>query len=196
MRSLLLILILAIGAAFGLGLTWFTMVNGYGPGLVRSGPWETWPKAGTEAADPYARAALARAGELPLELADGVAFVATKDANGRTLDGRCDIRLSGSLPQARFWTLTATDGQGRLIENAADRSGFTSAEVVWNRDGTLDVVLGPRARPGNWLPTGARDRIELTLRLYDTPVGLANRTSDAPDMPKLVIEHCPWERSS
>lgn len=196
MRSLLLILILAIGAAFGLGLTWFTMANGYGPGLVRSGPWETWPKAGTEAADPYARATLARAGELPLELADGVAFVATKDANGRTLDGRCDIRLSGSLPQARFWTLTATDGQGRLIENAADRSGFTSAEVVWNRDGTLDVVLGPRARPGNWLPTGARDRIELTLRLYDTPVGLANRTSDAPDMPKLVIEHCPWERSS
>lgn len=196
MRSLLLILILAIGAAFGLGLTWFTMVNGYGPGLVRSGPWETWPKAGTEAADPYARATLARAGALPLELADGIAFTATQDANGRALDGRCDIRLSGSLPQARFWTLTATDGQGRLIENAADRSGFTSAEVVWNRDGTLDVVLGPRARPGNWLPTGARDRIELTLRLYDTPVGLANRTSDAPEMPRLVIEHCPWERGS
>lgn len=196
MRSLLFLLTLAIGAVIGLGLTWVTTVNGYGPGLVRSGPWETWPKAGTETADPYARATLARAGELPLELADGIAFTASTDSNGRALDGRCDIRLSGTLPQARFWTLTVADSQGRLIENAAERTGFTSAEVVWNRDGTLDVPLGPRARPGNWLPTGARDRIVLTLRLYDTPVGLANRTSDAPDMPRLLVEHCPWERGS
>ncbi|QFR31695.1 DUF1214 domain-containing protein [Ancylobacter sp. TS-1] len=191
MRSLLLILTMAVGTAVGLGLTWISTVDGYGPGLVRSGPWETWPKAGTETADPYARAALARAGELPLELADGIAFVATTDSAGRPLDGRCDIRISGELPQARFWTLTATDGQGRLIENAADRSGFTSAEVVWNRNGSIDVALGPRARAGNWLPTGARDRIALTLRLYDTSVGLASRTSDAPPMPAIATESCP-----
>ncbi|WP_018389851.1 DUF1214 domain-containing protein [Ancylobacter sp. FA202] len=196
MRSLLFLLTLAIGAALGLGLTWITMVDGYGPGLVRSGPWETWPRAGTETADPYARAALARAGELPLELADGIAFVATTDSAGRPLDGRCDISVSGSLPQARYWTLTLTDAQGRLIDNAAARTGFTSTEVVWNRDSTLDVALGPRARAGNWLPTGARDRIVLTFRLYDTAVGLANRTSDAPEMPRIVTEHCPWERSS
>lgn len=191
MRSLLFILTLAIGTVVGLGLTWITTVDGYGPGLVRSGPWAAWPKAGTETADPYARAALARAGELPLELADGIAFVATTDSAGRALDGRCDIRLTGELPQARFWTLTVTDGQGRLIENAADRTDFTSTEVVWNRDGTLDIALGPRARPGNWLPTGARDRIVLTVRLYDTSVGLASRTSDAPVMPALVTESCP-----
>ncbi|GLK74253.1 DUF1214 domain-containing protein [Ancylobacter dichloromethanicus] len=196
MRSLLFLLTLAIGAALGLGLTWITTVNGYGPGLVRSGPWETWPRAGTETADPYARAAFARAGELPLELADGIAFVADTDSSGKPLDGRCDIRVSGGLPQARFWTLTVTDRDGRLIENAADRTGFTSTEVVWNRDSTLDVALGPRARAGNWLPTGARDRIVLTFRLYDTSVGLANRTSDAPQMPKVVTERCPWERTS
>ncbi|WP_428029236.1 DUF1214 domain-containing protein [Ancylobacter sp.] len=196
MRSLLFLLTLAIGAAVGLGLTWITMVNGYGPGLVRSGPWETWPRAGTETADPYARAAFARAGELPLELADGIAFVAKTDSSGKALDGRCDIRVSGSLPQARFWTLTVTDHEGRLIDNAADRSSFTSTEVVWNRDSTLDVALGPRAHAGNWLPTGARDRIVLTFRLYDTSVGLANRTSDAPEMPGVTTEHCPWESGS
>ncbi|MBB3769783.1 hypothetical protein FHS55_000369 [Angulomicrobium tetraedrale] len=191
MRSLLFILTLAIGAVVGLGLTWFTTVKGYGPASIRSGAWEAWPKAGAEDADPYARAALARAGELPLELADGLAFVARTDDAGMPLDGRCDIRLTGSLPQARFWTLTVTDPRGRLIDNPAKRSGFTSPEVVWNRDGTLDLLLGPRARPGNWLPTGARERIVLTLRLYDTPVGLARRTSDAPAMPRLVTERCP-----
>ena len=90
-----------------------------------------------------------------------------------------------------FWTLTLTDADGRLVENAAGRHGFTSTEVVWNRDGTLDIALGPRARAGNWLPTGARDRLTLTLRLYDAPVGLASRTSEAPDMPRLVTERCP-----
>ena len=190
MRALFLILTLIIGAAVGLGLTWVT-TSSYGPGMVRVGPWKAWPKAGTENADPYARAALARAGELPLELADGLAFIASTDDAGKTLDGRCDIRLSGSVPQARFWTLTVTDARGRLIDNAADRSGFTSTEVVWNRDGTVDIPIGPRARAGNWLPTGNRDHIQLTLRLYDTPVGLASRTSDAPAMPRLVTEHCP-----
>jgi len=190
-RALFFILMLVIGAAVGLGLTWVTTVSGYGPGLVKAGPWKAWPKAGTEQADPYARAALARAGELPLELADGLAFIATTDDAGKALDGRCDMRLSGTVPQARFWTLTVTDARGRLIDNAADRSGFTSTEVVWNRDGTIDIPLGPRARAGNWLPTGNRDRIEVTLRLYDTPVGLASRTSDAPAMPRLVTERCP-----
>ncbi|HSI42433.1 MAG TPA: DUF1214 domain-containing protein [Xanthobacteraceae bacterium] len=191
MRSLSFIITLAIGAAVGLSLTWLATVSGYGFGTVRAGPWRAWPKSGTAEADPYARAALARSGELPLQLADGIAFVARLDDSGRALDGRCNIRLSGLLPQARFWTLTLTDSQGRLIDNAAGRYGFASTEVVWSGDGTLDVALGPRAQAGNWLPTGGRDRLVLTLRLYDAPVGLATRSSDAPEMPSLVTERCP-----
>lgn len=191
MRAFSFLTSLAIGGTVGLGLTWFATVSGYGLGAVHAGPWQAWPKSGTEDADPYALASLARAGELPLELADGLAFHASTDDAGKALDGRCNIRLSGKLPQARFWTLTLTDARGRLIDNAANRFGFTSAEVVWKADGSVDVELGPRARPGNWLPTGARDRVKLTLRLYDAPVGLANRSSDAPEMPALVTEHCP-----
>lgn len=191
MRSLLFLLTLAIGAVTGLGLTWISTVDGFGPGVVRAGAWRAWPKAGTEDADPYARAALARAGMLPIELPDGLAFIATTDDAGKPLDGRCNIRLSGTVPQARFWTVTVTDDKGELISNASDRHGFTSTEVVWNRDGTVDIVFGPRALAGNWVPTAARDHLILTLRLYDAPVGLASRTSDAPDMPRLVTERCP-----
>lgn len=191
MRAFSFLTTLAIGGTVGLGLTWFATVSGYGLGAVEAGPWRAWPKSGTEDADPYARASLARAGELPLELADGLAFIASTDDKGNALDGRCDIRLSGKLPQARFWTLTLTDARGRLIDNAANRFGFTSAEAVWNADGTVAISLGPRARAGNWLPTGARDRVVLTLRVYDAPVGIATRTSDAPEMPTLVTERCP-----
>lgn len=190
MRLVSLILILVLGAAIGLGLTWVTTMGGYGPGVVHAGAWKFWPKIGTEDADPYARAALARGGELPLELADGLAFTATADDAGQPLDGRCEIRLSGNIPQARFWTLTVTDAEGRMIENNAARNNFTSAEVVWGRDGSLDIVLGPRAHAGNWLPTAGTSRIGLTLRLYDTSVGLATRASDAPEMPRLRTERC------
>ncbi|MFK8252259.1 DUF1214 domain-containing protein [Ancylobacter terrae] len=191
MRALPYILTLAIGATVGLGLTWAATRDDYGFGTVKAGPWRAWPKSGTEDADPYARATFARSGELPIELADGLAFIATRDSEGRALDGRCDIRLVGKLPQARYWTLTLTDQRGRLIDNVAGRYGFTSAEVVWTQDGNAEIVVAPRARPGNWLPSGARDRLMLTLRLYDAPVGLATRTSDAPEMPAIITERCP-----
>ena len=35
----------------------------------------------------------------------------------------------------------------------------------------FEIVIAPRARAGNWLPTGGVERYMLVLRLYDTPVG-------------------------
>ena len=59
------------------------------------------------------------------------------------------------------------DPQGRLIGNAIERQGFTSQEIVRNADGSFDVVVAPRARAGNWLPTNGVDSYLLVLRLYD-----------------------------
>ena len=40
-------------------------------------------------------------------------------------------------------------------------------------NGSFEISVGPRARPGNWLPTGGIERYVLVLRLYDTPIGVA-----------------------
>jgi hypothetical protein len=190
-RLFVLLSIFIIGAGLGLGLTWLASSGGNGFGAVQNGAWTSWPKSGTADADPYARASYARSGELPIELSDGILFLATADDAGHALDGRCDIRVSGRLPPARLWTLTLNDARGRLIDNPAERYGFTSSEVVWNADGSLDLVAAPRARPGNWLPTGARERVALVLRLYDVPVGVGARTSGHPQMPSIRQERCP-----
>ncbi len=53
-------------------------------------------------------------------------------------------------------------------------------------DGSFEIVLAPRARPGNWLPTGGIDRYVVVLRLYDTPVGVATRTAKDAPMPAVT----------
>ena len=130
------------------------------------------------------------AGELPIGSGDGVAFFAASDDVGRPLDGRCAVTLAGTTPAARFWTVTLYDLDGRLVPNAADRYGFTSQEISRRADGTFEIVLAPRARPGNWLPTGGIDRYVVVLRLYDTPVGVATRTARDAPMPAISAGAC------
>jgi hypothetical protein len=181
---------LAVAAAVGLGSTWLALSRGLAFGAVPIGAWTAWPRIGTRDIDPYARATVARTGELPLGSGDGVAFVAQTDDVGRPLDGRCDVVVSGTTPQARFWTLTIYDPQGRLIGNLLDRQGFTSQEIVRRSDGSFDIVIAPRARAGNWLPTNGVDSYLLVLRLYDTPVGVATRAAREVPMPAIVVGAC------
>jgi hypothetical protein len=180
----------AVAAAFGLGLTQFALTRGTAFGAITIGAWTAWPKTGTSDIDPYARAAIARSGELPIGSGDGVAFFAALDDTGRALDGRCTVTIAGTTPAARFWTVTLYDLDGRLIPNAADRYGFTSQEIARRADGSFEIVLAPRARPGNWLPTGGIERYVVVLRLYDTPVGVATRTAKDAPMPAVTAAGC------
>jgi hypothetical protein len=181
----------AIAAAIGLGLTWMALTHGTAYGGVTIGAWTAWPKNGTPGIDPYARAIVARSGELPIGSGDGVAFYARTDDSGALLDGRCDVALAGITPQARFWTLTLYDPEGRLVANSVQRQGFTSQEVLRRSDGSFEITISPRARPGNWLPTGGVERYLLILRLYDTPVGVATRTGKDAPMPGVARRSCP-----
>lgn len=182
---------LAIAAVVGLGTTWLTLSRGAAFGAIQIGSWTAWPKTGTQDIDPYARATIARSGELPIGSGDGVAFYARADDNGQPLDGRCDVVVSGTTPQARFWTLTLYDSQGRLVGNSINRQGFTSQEIVRHSDGSFEIVVAPRARSGNWLPTNGIDRFVLVLRLYDTPVGVATRAAREVPMPAVSVRSCP-----
>jgi hypothetical protein len=185
-----LLFALVVAAIVGLGTTWLALTRGMAFSAVPIGAWTAWPKSGTRDVDPYARATIARSGELPIGSGDGVAFLARTDDQGRPLDGRCDAVISGTTPQARFWTLTLYDPLGHLIGNSIDRQGFTSQEIVRRTDGTFDIVAAPRSRAGNWLPTNGVERYVLVLRLYDTPVGVATRAAREAPMPAIILT-CP-----
>ena len=92
---------LIVAAIVGLGTTYLALTRGAAFGALTIGSWTAWPKTGTADADPYARATIARTGKLPIALGDGVSFTAKSDDNGKLLDGRCNVVLSGITPTAR-----------------------------------------------------------------------------------------------
>jgi hypothetical protein len=185
------VLSLVIATIVGIGATWMTATRGTDLNTLTIGAWTARPRTGTAEIDPYARAAIARSGELPVGTGDGVAFSASADDRKQPLDGRCDVVVSGVTPAARFWTLTLYDSKGYLVANSLQRYGFTSQEIVRGADGAFEVRIAARSRSGNWLPTGGLDRYALMLRLYDTPVGVATRTQRDAPMPAITTMSCP-----
>jgi hypothetical protein len=181
---------LLLAAVIGLGATWLTLTRGVAFGSLTIGAWTAWPKSGSVDIDPYAHATIARTGELPIGTGDGVAFYAHTDDAGNPFDGRCTFVISGMSPAARYWTVTLYDPEGRLIANTIDRHGFTSAEVVRDASGRFAINVGPRARSGNWLPSGGIEKFILVWRLYDTPIGVAMRSTKEGPMPAIVRKGC------
>jgi hypothetical protein len=179
-----------IAAAVGLGATWLTLTHGVAFGSLNIGAWTAWPKSGSVDIDPYARANIARTGELPTGMGDGVAFYAKSDDAKDGFDGRCTFVVSGMTPAARYWTITLYDPDGKLVANSIDRHSFTSDEIVRGGDGGFAITVAPLARPGNWLPTGGVDKFVLVLRLYDTPIGVSTGTTKEGPMPAVVRKGC------
>lgn len=182
---------LAVATFVGLGMTYFALSRGAAFGALTIESWTAWPKSGTNDADPYARASIARTGRLPVALGDGVSFTLRADDTGKALDGRCNVAISGITPAARYWTLTLYNADGALIANTVNRYGFTSEEVVRRADGNFEIVVAPRANPGNWLPTGGVERYQLLLRLYDTAVGVSTKAGREVPMPQVSTRSCP-----
>lgn len=182
---------LLVAAIVGLGGTYVSLTRGQGFSTLSIGAWTAWPKTGTADIDPYAQAAIARIGRLPIALGDGVEFLARADDKGRLLDGRCDVELTGITPAARYWTLTLYGPNGDLVANSVKRYGFTSQEILRRADGSFQITIAPRASPGNWLPTGGGERYVLALRFYDTSVGVSTKEGREVPMPALKVRSCP-----
>jgi hypothetical protein len=181
---------IAIALLAGFGSAYWVLNGEYPVGSVRVGPWMTWPKIGSRDADPYARAVVARSGDVPLGLGEGLAFVASADNSGRALDATCAYRVGSVTPQARYWTLTIYDTDGRPARTDLGRSGATSAEILRRDDGSFLIELSRTVRPGNWLQLPSSGPFTLMLRLYDTPVAAGSAALDARVLPGIERLEC------
>jgi hypothetical protein len=195
---------LALGAVLGLASANWATRGRYPFGGVALNAWTAWPKIGSRDADPYVRAIHARTGEIPLALGEGLLLTALTDDAGHRLDPSCRYRVAGATPPARAWTLSverrghAKEAAKDAAKNAAQagavpppRTGFTSTEVLRDRDGRFAVIVSPTVQPGNWLPMpGGDGSIRLVLRLYDTPVAASTGVLEREGVPSITREDC------
>lgn len=178
------------GTFVGLAATNMLLQKSPAFGGIRAGPWLVTPKNGSADIDPYSRAQLARTGEITLAHAEGLSFLAQADSRGQRLQSRCTYRLTGHVPDSRYWSLTLVAPGGALVANPAQRYGFTSAEIMRAADGSFEITVGRRARPGNWLPAATSDGFNLVLRLYDTLLDFSTSKLDESALPQIAREAC------
>ena len=166
-----IVLVCAVGWALGLIASAFALSHLSPFDRVRLGAWSIEAHAGSTEADPYIRARLARTGEIPLAIGEGLRLTAREDDEGRPLDWRCVYRIGPRAPAARYWTLSLVDPMGFPIANPAGRYGFRSSEILRLGDGDFVITVAADAQSGNWLPIAAPGPFALVLRLYDSPLG-------------------------
>jgi hypothetical protein len=188
--AVLVVYAVSIALLLGLWSAYWAVSGDYPFGQVRAGAWQATPRVGSREADPYARAVVARSAEIPLAIGEGLTLTATGDDQGRPLDTRCTYRVGPATPQARYWTLTLYDEEGRPVSSELQRSGFTSAEVLRDVEGRFSIVIARDPMPGNWLRMPERGRPGLALRLYDTPVAAGTAALDPRTLPTIERLDC------
>jgi hypothetical protein len=166
LRNLIHFLCFALlSLVFGLGSAYYFVEHGFAIVAPNTGPWKTWINAGSMAADPYTRARIARFGELPINSASGLTFVATTDSDGADLSSDCEYEIVARPLAAVWWSIALFDADGELVPNKANRHAFNSQNLTVLPDGTQRISLAPNARPGHWLPSGADHDLTLVLRM-------------------------------
>lgn len=189
-QSLLIGLALAIAVGGGAASVRMVLDSQEGIGAVSVGAWTAFPDIGTPEADPYSKARVARDGILALGRAEGLAFVAERDADGANLRRECTYLIDGSLPVARFWTLYASDKAQNALKPATRRDpALHSLEILREPDNTIQISVGAQAVPGNWLAVSGVGEMNLVLTLYDTPIASSTGLSDI-HMPRIVRGQC------
>lgn len=189
---LLVLYALALGGGLGLASADYATRGGYPFGGVTIGAWKAWPRIGGRDAGPYVRAVHARRAEIPLAVGEGMLATASTDDKGRPLDATCTYLVGGVVPPARAWTLTIAGRGAPEPDRPLPREGFTSTEILRERDGRFVIMVSPDVQPGNWLPMPRRSGpVRLALRLYDTPVAASVGSLDRDTVPAIRRLRCP-----
>lgn len=159
----------ACAIAIGLCSAWWVLKRA--PWMVNSvqtGAWRINLQAGSQDADMYTRASIALNALLALDRSETMYFVATQDDAGKPLRSRCNYRVNGTPPAARWWSITAYADDMFLFDTAKGHHSLNGSTAQLDGDGRFALMAGGTEYPGtHWLATTGDGGLVLTLRLYN-----------------------------
>ncbi len=191
LKTVLTTFIIICFAVLGGGASVWYMLNAKeSVGAVTIGRWTAFPEIGTPEADPYAKARIAREGVLALGRAEGLTFVAQRDAAGDPLRRECSYIIEGPVPPARFWTIYAADASEAIIEPSKLRpAALHSYQLLRRPDNSVSITAGAHPSPGNWLALSGSGAMSFVLTFYDTPIASSTGVADI-ELPEIIGEGC------
>lgn len=161
-------------------------------GNVEIDGWRSDFAIGSEAADLYTRARVARHGLLALAKSEAVYFTRTTDNAGAPLRETCTYRLNGGAMPAQWWSITLYDGESMLPMNKDEALSFDASRAG---DGAWEATIA-RTKPdgdGAWISSRAAGNFDLTLRLYVPDEALQQDPETAFDPPTIERLGCAGE---
>lgn len=180
---------LIVGVALGGASAWAALALGGSSFSKQYGAWSHNSAAGSQAADPYTRAIIAREGLLALSAREALYFTLARDERGRPLNEACIYDLSGPDPDARWWSVTLYADDDFLARNDDHAASVDASRVHSGRDGLWHArVSAVRGDAAHWLSSrAARRGFSLTLRVYNPQRGF---TPSAEGLPHLTTLSC------
>jgi hypothetical protein len=183
-----------IGAALAF-LTTMLILDAVARSLTRTvNGWSSIQKAGQPGNGLLVRAALQKALPVVNVFEEAAYWTTSVDAAGKNLSGERAYRLHFPPrqlpPNDAFWSLTATDTVGYMVNNPIGRSSVDDhSGLVTNSDGSVDILLQSQAPSGpeqNWLPTPA-GRFKLILRAYLPGTAIVNGSYEVPPVVEVSL---------
>lgn len=177
---------LIVAIIFGLNLgaltaLWFGgMIDG-GPKIgnaIDADGWRSDWSIGSENANPYVRARVARNGLMGLRKEEAVYFIKAEDDGGDRLTEDCTYRVSGGTYPAGWWSITLYDGANYLPMNedgalSFDQTQAESLDAANGQDWSFQVsATAPAGADTAWVSSKAGGEFDLMLRLYQPSAGL------------------------
>jgi hypothetical protein len=138
------------------------------------------------------RAALQKALPVVNVFEEAAYWTSTNDDAGARLSGSHAYRVhfpAGQLPpNDAFWSLTATDTVGYMVNNSTGHSSVNShSDLVTNADGSIDLLLRshqPSDPTRNWITTPP-GRFKLMLRAYLPGADIMNGDYQVPPVTEV-----------
>jgi hypothetical protein len=154
--------------------------------------WSSIRRAGQPGNGLLVRAASQKALPVVNVFEEAAYWTTNVDSVGKKLSGEHAYRLRftpGHLPpNDAFWSLTATDTVGYMVNSPTGRSSVDDhSGLVMGPDGSVDILLQSQAPSGsgqNWLPTPT-GRFKLMLRAYLPGAAILDGSYDVPPVVRV-----------
>lgn len=167
--------ILAAGLALGLvSADWLIEMRPFSS--ASQGVWRVVPTLGDLEASPYVRAYRVKHALIASSGRDTLVFTASRDAEGRPLEGGCTYEIAGRISNTGWWSLRS-ETTGQPARQSRPVGWLNNLISLHAASGEVVIRTGPRPRPGNWLAT-PQGPMRLVLTLYDAPFASDNLGND------------------